>query len=443
MSLVQELMPDHCTLEISSFLRQEQNLNWEFEHGMGSAFGKKAIIHEHYTEAQRSTRSVMLGDLTGGAAAIRFALEESTTPYRVAFCGGKRQMILTNVKVLSPCLVNFTWPDGLEIDRHALTKIKHTFDLGFELAAHKRDIMCLGQSHQLQAIINAVQKKHPPLRPEVQYALENLVKCQSSKSKKQTFQNEVPSSESLAVAYWGSDDVEEANENNTFITKNMKFVIPSSQDDDLHLVEETKARECKWKLLVDSAEGTGNGMLETGDSANRVNAKINGLEDGENRERGPDEGEVEECNNREDKEECIPTSLRNPAKPNSPAFLDLKDEEEKRSNINGPQILEDICLDAPPGALPTELPILSLHDAGIDDDLEPQATTSGSAMVKKTQKCGHNSLTSSDESHYERPGSSHHDKHRRKCRQLGDLGRSGSSTLRHFQDNDDLTSQLG
>jgi hypothetical protein len=241
------------------------------------------------------------------------------------------------------------------------------------------------------------------------------VQRQSSKSKKQTFQNEVPSSESLTVAYWGSDDVEEANENNTFITKNMKFVIPSSQEDDLRLVEEAKARECKWKLLVDSAEGTGKGMLETGDSTNRVNgeligcyllhkylspvqgdsyqtkndykacdshviaAKINGLEDGENRERGPDEGEAEECNNGEDEEECIPTSLRNPAKPDGPAFLDLKDEEGKKSNINGPQILEDLCLDAPPDALPTELPILSLHgyDAGVDDDLEPQATTSG------------------------------------------------------------------
>jgi hypothetical protein len=136
-------------------------------------------------------RPELLGDLTGGAAAIRFALEENTTPYRVAFRGGKRQMTLTDDKVLSPRLVNFTWPDGLEIDRHALTKITHIFDLGFELAAHKRDIMCLGQSHQLQAIINAVQKstiawedttgavsvqERPPLRPEVQYALENLVK---------------------------------------------------------------------------------------------------------------------------------------------------------------------------------------------------------------------------------------------------------------------------
>jgi hypothetical protein len=136
-------------------------------------------------------RPKLLWELAGGAAAIRFALEENTASYRVAFHGGKRQTTLANVKTSSPRLVNFTWPDGLEVDRRALTEVERSFDLGFELAAHKRDIMCLGQSYQLQAIIDAVQKSpiawedttgavnvqdQPPLRPSVQNALENLVK---------------------------------------------------------------------------------------------------------------------------------------------------------------------------------------------------------------------------------------------------------------------------
>jgi hypothetical protein len=142
-----------------------------------------------------SYRPELLGDLAGGATAIRLALEENTASYRVAFRGGKRQMTLDNTKPPSRRLVNFTWPDGLEIDRHALTKVEHSFDLSFELAAHKRDVMCLGQSHQLQSIINAVQKspiawedttgtvnvqERPKLRPEVQLTLEKLVKVRCS-----------------------------------------------------------------------------------------------------------------------------------------------------------------------------------------------------------------------------------------------------------------------
>jgi hypothetical protein len=136
-------------------------------------------------------RPKLLWELAGGAAAIRFALEENTASYRVAFHGGKRQTTLANIKTSSPRLVNFTWPDGLEVDRRALTEVGRSFDLGFELAAHKHDIMCLEQSYQLQAIIDAVQKSsiawedttgavnvqdQPPLRPSVQHALENLVK---------------------------------------------------------------------------------------------------------------------------------------------------------------------------------------------------------------------------------------------------------------------------
>lgn len=142
-------------------------------------------------------RPKLIGDLAGGAAAIRVALEENTASYRVAFNGGKRHVAPTDVKASSPRLVNFTWPDGLKVDRHALTKVQLSFDLGFELAAHKRDVMCLGQSHQLQAIIDVVQKspiawedttgvinvqERPPLRSEVRHALENLVKVSCSHS---------------------------------------------------------------------------------------------------------------------------------------------------------------------------------------------------------------------------------------------------------------------
>ncbi|KAG2029408.1 hypothetical protein BDR03DRAFT_987774, partial [Suillus americanus] len=482
-------------------------------------------------------RSELLGDLEGGAAAIRFALEENTASYRVAFRGEKRQATLTNVKASRPHLVNFTWPDWLEIDRHALNEVEHSFDLAFELAAHKRDVMCSEQSHQLQAIINAVQKspiawedtagavnaqERPTLRPEVQRALENLVKRQSSKSKKQAFQDEVPSSELLSVAYWSSGV--EANDDAPAM-KNLKFIILSSQEDDLRLAEESKACERKRKLLVGRADDTGVEAVETGDSKNRGNGTITiansgtrqhdstyciaqheckdgsrhseltvalgdtyavynpitkdgacdshgreGSEDRENEERGSDEGgrgrrdegeDEQEFNNGEyrDNQEtnkgdnhgsaggCIPTPLHNPAKPDGPISLDLN-----VSDINCSQITEDISMDAPPGPPPTQLPIWSLdgYYTSVSNDIGPQAATSdseldksisvaleanltpntcttGATMVKKHQKRGHSSSTSSNESHYERPGSSH--KPGRKRRQLGDLG--------------DIASQLG
>lgn len=147
------------------------------------AIAEQAVINAY--------RPKLLRDLAGGATAVRIALEENTSSYRVAFHGGKRQTTITSVKASSPRLVGFTWPDGLEVDRHALTEANLSFDMSFELAAHKRDIMCLGQSYQLQAIIDAVQRspiawedttgavnvqERPPLRPSVQHALENLVK---------------------------------------------------------------------------------------------------------------------------------------------------------------------------------------------------------------------------------------------------------------------------
>jgi hypothetical protein len=64
--------------------------------------------------------------------------------------------------------------------------------------------------------------------------------------------------------------MEEAN--NASVMKNIKFVILSSQEDELRLVEEAKARECKRKL-VDRAEDTGKGPAETGDSTNNGNGK--------------------------------------------------------------------------------------------------------------------------------------------------------------------------
>ncbi|KAG1806220.1 uncharacterized protein BJ212DRAFT_1485981 [Suillus subaureus] len=155
-------------------------------------------------------RPELLEDLAGEAAVIRFALEENTALYHVVFPGAKRQTTLTNTKALIPHLVNFTWLDGLAVNQHVLTKVEHSFDLGFESAAHKHDVMRSRQSNQEDTTGAVNVQEQPLLRPEVQRALENLVKflnanaytqCQSSKSKKQVFQNEVPSSETLAAAY--------------------------------------------------------------------------------------------------------------------------------------------------------------------------------------------------------------------------------------------------
>ncbi|KAG1806221.1 uncharacterized protein BJ212DRAFT_1485982 [Suillus subaureus] len=138
-----------------------------------------------------------------------------------------------------------------------------------------------------------------------------------------------------------------------------------------------------------------------------------------------------------------------------------------KTDTNSSQILEDICTEVPSGPPLTQLLNWGLdgYDTSISDDLVPHAATSdseldkntcvnlevnltpkicttiGSAMVKEAQKHCHSSSTSSNEPHYERPGSSH--KPRRKCRQLGDLGHYGSSTLRQFQETNDITSQLG
>ncbi|KAG1777135.1 hypothetical protein EV702DRAFT_1045529 [Suillus placidus] len=157
-----------------------------------------------------------------------------------------------------------------------LQKSSIPFDLGFELAAHKCDVMCLRQFYQLQAIIDTVQKnpiawedttgainvqERPPLRPRVQHVLKNLMKCQSSKSKKQASQNEVPSSESLTVAYWSSNK-EEAND---------------TSEDDLHLIEEAKACECKHKL-VDRTKDAGKEVVDTGDSTNRGNSGLSKIQ---------------------------------------------------------------------------------------------------------------------------------------------------------------------
>ncbi|KAG2145267.1 hypothetical protein DEU56DRAFT_754125 [Suillus clintonianus] len=376
----------------------------------------------------------------------------------------------------SPRLVNFTWPDGLEVDQRALTEVERSFDLGSELAAHKRDVMCLGQSYQLQAIIDTVQKsqiawedttgavniqKQPPLRPLVQHALENMVKGQPSKSKKQASHDEVPFSESLAVSYWSSN-MEEVID--TSVMKNEKFVILSSHEDDLHLVEEAKVHECKQKL-VDRSEDDRKVMMDTGDStsggnknsyktisdggvydSHRIAVRSEDLDDRENEERVFDEGGVVKLDDGECRDNAetdvgdnqgineghTPTSLHDPAKPDCPISLDLNDEEGETSDINGSQILKDICMDAPPGSPFTQQPIC------VSDDLGPQAAISGSAMVKKPQKCGHSSLTLSNESCHKGPGSSHDS--RRKQRQLCDIGHS---VFMQFQGMDDLASQLG
>jgi len=64
--------------------------------------------------------------------------------------------------------------------------------------------------------------------------------------------------------------------NDALVVKNLKFIILSSQEDDLRLVEEAKARECKRKLLVNRDEDIGKEGVETADSINRGNGKLIG-----------------------------------------------------------------------------------------------------------------------------------------------------------------------
>jgi hypothetical protein len=217
--------------------------------------------------------------------------------------------------------------------------------------------------------------------------------------------------------------------NDTSVVKNKKFVILSSHEDDLHLVEEAKAHECTRKL-VDRSEDDRKVVMDTGDSTRGGNGESNGyfpprkhllhlvqenscktISDGgvydshgiavkredmygrENEERVSDEGGVvkhddAECrdnaetdigDNQGIEEGRTPTPLHDPAKPDCPISLDLDDEEGEKPDINNSQISKDICMDAPPSSPSTQQLIWSLdeYDTSVSDDLGPQAAMSG------------------------------------------------------------------
>ena len=222
--------------------------------------------------------------------------------------------------------------------------------------------------------------------------------------------------------------------NDTSVMKNIKFVVLSLQEDDLHLVEEAKAQESKWKLGANAGDSTNGGNGESirhfplckhlslvqgnsrktkdndGDHDNHgMPGRRDDSKDRGNKQRGSDKETGEECDDGKDEEEekcdnrecrddqettnigenqgivdegCIPTLLHNPAKPDSPIFLDLDDEDEQ-PDINISQIVEDICMDTHSNSLSTQEPLQFLdgYDTGISNDLGPRATISGMYII--------------------------------------------------------------
>lgn len=216
---------------------------------------------------------------------------------------------------------------------------------------------------------------------------------QPSKSKKLAPHNELPFSESLPVSYWSSD-LEEVND--TLVMKDEKFIILSSTEDDLHLVEEAKFHR---KAVMDICDSTSGGNGESNDyfllrtHSNLVQVRSELLDGGENEERVFDEGGVVklddgECRNNEEtnigdhqgiKEGRTPTPLNDPCKPDCPISLDLNDKEGEKPDVNDSSILKDICMDS----LPVSQPIWSLdgYNTDVSDDLGPQAAISGMCTI--------------------------------------------------------------
>lgn len=137
----------------------------------------------------------LLDDSSGGAAAIRLAIEDNTENYRVARPISRKKQKqkggglegIDKVMQLAPEHVNLTWPD--QIDVAALSQVD--FKLEVELGSQKRDFLLVHQTRQAQNIIDLVQRsriawkditgvaearERPPPRPEVQAALEALIK---------------------------------------------------------------------------------------------------------------------------------------------------------------------------------------------------------------------------------------------------------------------------
>ncbi|KAG2335413.1 hypothetical protein BDR05DRAFT_1006837 [Suillus weaverae] len=209
----------------------------------------------------------LLDDSSGGAAAIRFAIEDNTENYRVARPISRKKQKqkgrglegIEKVTQLAPEHVNLTWPD--QIDVAAVSQVD--FKLEVELGSQKRDLLLVHQTRQAQNIIDLVQRsriaweditgvaearERPPLRPEVQGALEALIKelsinahhqRQSLKGRKFPFDGSISPSDHLHVLY-------RAAENETAVSRimrNKKFLVPS-QGDELALLEaEARTRQ--------------------------------------------------------------------------------------------------------------------------------------------------------------------------------------------------------
>jgi hypothetical protein len=135
----------------------------------------------------------LLDDDRGGAAAIRLAIQDNTEKYRVVRPTSRKKLSKLTLEgagtavQLTPDHVNLTWPDHI----HDVVVPQVDFDLEVELRSHKRDFLRVSQAHQAQNIINLVQNSRiawedttgvvelrdcPPLRPQVQDALEVLIK---------------------------------------------------------------------------------------------------------------------------------------------------------------------------------------------------------------------------------------------------------------------------
>jgi len=103
----------------------------------------------------------LLDDSSGGAAAIRLAIEDNTESYQVAHPisrkkqkqkGGGLQGI-EKFTQLVPEHVNLTWPDQIDV----ATVSQVDFKLEVELGSQKRDFLLVHQTHQAQNIIDLVQ----------------------------------------------------------------------------------------------------------------------------------------------------------------------------------------------------------------------------------------------------------------------------------------------
>ncbi|KAI6008559.1 hypothetical protein EDC04DRAFT_2610904 [Pisolithus marmoratus] len=128
--------------------------------------------------------------MNGGAATLCSKIELETMDYQVNHVSKELQqtMLLEKRKHPNKVAVTHTWPDGLTNDQ----PVMKVFNLDTELAHHNYTILWESQWSQLQRVINCVEtqcitwddttntvsiRDRPPLAPDVQQALEDLVKA--------------------------------------------------------------------------------------------------------------------------------------------------------------------------------------------------------------------------------------------------------------------------